>query len=111
MDNEYAALVRRVSPGNPQLLVHNSSTNETATQRSIRPQATALGVFGVIAGLAAVLIAALAIVRQLRSEAEHGEILRVFGASPADTLLDGVLGLVASVVAGALLAAALIAMI
>ena len=105
VDGEYAALVRRVAPHNPQLLVYDSSTNETAAQRSIRPQAIALGVFGVIVGLATLLVAALAIFRQEQSGEHEGEILRALGASPADALVDGALGIVASVVVGALLAA------
>ncbi len=67
VDHEYASLLRRVIPGSPQLLVYESSVNEGAVQRAIRPQAIALGVFGGIAGLAALVIAALAVTRQIRS--------------------------------------------
>ena len=73
-------------------------------ERSIRPEAIALGVFGGIAGLAALLIALQLIGRQLRSGADELGVLRALGVGPATTVLDGLIGILASVVVGSVLA-------
>jgi FtsX-like permease family len=75
-------------------------------QRSIEPEALALGVFGGIVALAALLIAAQVIGRQLRLGAEEREILRSLGAPPMLTSTVGLMGVGGAVVVGALLAAA-----
>jgi len=75
-------------------------------QRSIEPEAIALGVFGGIVALAALLIAAQVIGRQLRLSAEEREILRSLGAPPMITSTVGLIGVGGAVVVGTLLAAA-----
>jgi hypothetical protein len=75
-------------------------------QRSIAPEAIALGVFGGIVALAALLIAAQVIGRQLHLDAEERAILRSLGARPMMTSTVGLLGVGGAVVVGALLAAA-----
>src|ERR1039457_6450178 len=87
------------------LQVYVTSAIEDEAQRAIRPEAIALGVFGVIAGLAALLIGLQAISRQLRAGAEDTGGLRGLGAGPAATMADGLLGVIGAVIAGALLAA------
>jgi hypothetical protein len=86
------------------LEVYNTAAIEAQAQRSIRPEAIALGVFGLIAGLAALIIGAQSVSRQLRAAAGDAEILRALGAGPAATDADMTLGVLAAVVAGALLA-------
>ncbi|HEY8828630.1 MAG TPA: FtsX-like permease family protein [Jatrophihabitantaceae bacterium] len=73
--------------------------------RTIKPEAIALGVFGMIAGLAALLIAGQMISRQLRVGSDDLAVLRALGADPAMTVSDGLLGIGGSVVAGSVLAA------
>ncbi|HUY21983.1 MAG TPA: ABC transporter permease [Acidimicrobiales bacterium] len=85
---------------------HASAVVEAKAQRAIKPEAIALGVFGGIAAIAALLIAAQLIVRHLRLGAGEGRTLRALGAGPSMTMVDGLLGIVASVVAGSILAAA-----
>lgn len=75
-------------------------------QRSIEPEAIALGVFGGIVALAALLIAAQVMGRQLRLGAEEREVLRSLGARPILTSTVGLMGVGGAVVVGALLAAA-----
>ena len=70
--------------------------------RSLKPISIALGVFGGVALLAALLIAAQLIARRLRTEADDVRVLRALGASPADTILDGLIGLEAAIVVGTL---------
>ena len=88
------------------LEIYNTSAIEAEAQRSIRPEAIALGVFGLIAGLAALIIGAQSVSRQIRAAADDAGILRALGAGPAATTADGALGVLAAVVAGALLAVA-----
>jgi FtsX-like permease family len=73
-------------------------------ERAIRPEAIALGVFGGIAGLAAILIAAQVIGRQLRLGSDDAGVLRALGARPAVTAAEGLLGLLGAVVLGSLMA-------
>ena len=78
--------------------------NTAVAERAIKPESIALGVFGGIAALAALLIVGLAIGRQLRFGADEGRTLRALGAGPALTMADGLAGSVLSVVVGAVLA-------
>ena len=73
-------------------------------QRTIEPDALALGIFGGIVALACLLIAAQLIGRQIRLGADEREALRALGASPGQTWADGLIGIVGSVVSGGLLA-------
>ena len=106
---EYAHLLTtsayaRSSGGGIQVYV--TSAIEAEAQRAIRPEAFALGVFGVIAVLAALIIGIQSISRQLRSGAEDAWVLRALGAGPAVTMADGLLGVLGAAVAGSVLAAA-----
>jgi hypothetical protein len=97
--------------GGAQLLsvmqIYDTSAIEAEAQRAIRPEAVALGAFGIIAALAALIIGAQSISRQLRAAGDDAEILRALGAGPAAATADGVPGILAAVVAGALLAVAI----
>ena len=83
-----------------------SSVDVTKAQNAIRPEAIALAVFGLIAALAAILIAAQMIGRQMSFWNPEWRTLRVIGASPAMTASDGLLGIMGSVVLGSVLAGA-----
>jgi hypothetical protein len=78
----------------------------TKVERAVKPESIALGVFGAIAALAALAIAAIAISRQLRSADEELQVLRALGASPATTVADELVGVLAATVAGTLFAVA-----
>jgi hypothetical protein len=95
--------------GGAQLLqlleVYITSAIQSQAQHAISPEAIALGVFAVIAGLAALAIGSLTISRQLQASADDNAVLRALGASPAAAMADGVAGIVAAVIAGAMLAA------
>ena len=88
------------------LQVYDTSAIEAQAQRAIRPEAIALGVFGLIAGLAALIIGAQSVSRQLRAGGEDAAVLRALGAGPAATAADGLPGILAATAAGSLLAAA-----
>ena len=107
---EYQHLVATssdISPGGSELYVYITSAIQAQAQRAIRPEAIALGVFAVIAGVAALIIGIQSISRQLRAVADDAGVLRALGAGPAATMADGLPGMVAAVAAGALLADAL----
>ena len=84
-----------------------TSLGEAKVERAVKPEAIALGAFGAIAALAALLIAAQAISRQLHESDEDMQVLRSLGADPSAVLLDGLVGILAAVGVGALLACAL----
>ena len=75
-------------------------------ERTIRPEAVAFGVFGLITALAALVISGQVISRLVRRDAADGAILRALGAGPAMTICDGLVGVVGAAVTGALLAVA-----
>ena len=83
-----------------------TSLTAAKAERAIEPESIALGVFGGIAGLAALLIASQVIGRQLRLASDDLGTLRALGADPTMTVGEGLLGVLTSVVAGSLLAAA-----
>ena len=74
---------------------------------ALKPESVALGAFGVIAGLVALLVGVQAISRQLRWDDEDRRVLRALGAGPAITASDGLIGVLTAVVLGSLVAAAL----
>ena len=73
-------------------------------ERATKPEAIALGVFGVIAGLAALLIGAQAISRRLWANREDLDVLRSLGADTPTMAADAMLGPLCAVVLGALFA-------
>jgi len=73
--------------------------------RTVKPLSIALGVFGGVAALAALLIGVQAISRQLRGADEDLTVLRALGAAPSTTTADGLIGILGAIVAGALIAA------
>jgi len=73
-------------------------------ERAIRPEAIALGVFGGIAALAALLIAAQVIGRQLRLGGDDAGAMRSLGAGPVMAATEGLIGILGAVVLGSLLA-------
>jgi hypothetical protein len=100
------AELERVIPSKLPYDFYDTSIDVTKAQNAIKPEAIALGVFGLIAGLAAILIAGQVIGRQLGFWAHEERTLRALGADPVMTASDGLLGIIGAVVVGALLAVA-----
>ncbi|MGP8208315.1 MAG: FtsX-like permease family protein [Acidimicrobiales bacterium] len=102
-----AAVLAEISRAFPKLPLSFSNVAAGVlpkAQRSLKPEAIALGAFGGIVALACLLIGAQLIGRQVRLGADERAILRAVGASPAQTWGDGLIGIFASVGAGAFLA-------
>jgi len=84
---------------------HVTAVVEGQVDRTVKPEAIALAVFGAIAMLAALVIAIQVIARQLRVGGADREVLRALGASQAAVMGDALLGIVIAILAGSLLAA------
>jgi hypothetical protein len=76
-------------------------------EQAVRPEAIAFGVFALLCGLAALLISGQVVGRLVRRTADDESVLRALGAGPAMTTADALVGIICSVVAGALVAVAL----
>ena len=85
---------------------HAIAPVEAKVDRTVKPLAIALGVFGGVAALAALLIGLQLMSRQLRDAEEDSFVLRSLGAGPTTIALDGLVGILGSIVVGALLAVA-----
>jgi hypothetical protein len=101
VEDELAQLYHQAG-GEPNFYV--TSVTEAKAERTIKPEAVALGVFGAIAGLATLFIAGQAIGRQLRLGANDLPVLRALGATPSITASESLIGIAGSVVVGAVLA-------
>jgi hypothetical protein len=97
--------IERTMPKGSAYYVHVTSVFEAQAERALKPESIALGVFGAIAALAALLIAAQVIGRQLRLDTDDLDTLRAIGASPKMTTADGLIGVIGAVVTGSVLAA------
>jgi hypothetical protein len=97
-------LSRLIPPGD--IYTYHALAPVTAkADRSLRPISIALGVFGGVTLLAGILVAAQLVARRFRTEVVDREVLRALGANPADTVLDGLIGVEAAISLGILLAA------
>ena len=83
---------------------HLTSVVEGQVERATRPEAIALGVFGVIAALAALLIGGQTISRQLFASRGDLGVLRSLGADRPAMAADATLGPIGAVFLGALVA-------
>jgi FtsX-like permease family len=97
------AVSKMLPKGLPSAFTQVSGTISKAEQ-TIRPESLAFGGFGVIALLAMLVIATQIIGRRLRLNAADVTVLRALGAGPALTFVDGLVGILAAILAGSLLA-------
>lgn len=98
-----AGIERALPKGFP-VVFYVTAITQAKAEQAVKPESIALGVFGGIAALAALLIAGQVIGRQLRAGADELRTLRALGAGPAMTVGDGLPGILGAVVAGSLLA-------
>jgi hypothetical protein len=101
VENEIAGIWPKVA-GTPSFYV--SSVTEAKAERAIRPESFALGLFGLIAALAALFIVGQTIGRQLRRVAADQPVMRALGASTMMSVGDALIGIGVSIVLGSLLA-------
>ena len=98
--------IQRILPAGFPVEFYDTSLTVAKAERAITPTSIALAVFGGIAALAALIIAGQVIGRQLRRDPADLATMRALGAGPAVTTADGLPGIFAAIVMGALLAAA-----
>jgi putative ABC transport system permease protein len=96
----------RLLPPDTQYDFHTTAPVQAEVDRVVRPVAIALGAFGLVAALAALLIAGQIVSRQLRAASQDLTVLRAIGADPAVIAADGLFGVLCAVVLGSLLAVA-----
>jgi hypothetical protein len=101
VEREFA---RAAPPGNSYGF-HGIAPVEAKVNRTVEPLTIALAVFGGVAALAVLLIGLQLISRQLRDLDEESSILRCLGAGPTTIAADNLVGILASIGVGALLAA------
>ncbi len=94
-----------VIPSEATFSLHAVAPVAAKADRAIKPISIALGMFGGVALLAALLIATQSISRRLRSGTDELTVLRALGADPVTTTADGLIGILAAIVLGSLLAA------
>ena len=94
-------------PGPANYDFHVTARIEAQVERTVKPEAIALGLFGAIAAAVALLVAGQAIGRRLQSGAEDRLVLRALGAGPVLTASDGLLGVLSAIVLGSVLAVAI----
>jgi hypothetical protein len=96
--------IRQILPKGLPFQFVQASDVVARSERTLRPESIALGVFGGISALAAVLIAGQVIARRIRYRSDELEVMRALGADPAMTVSDGLIGILSAVAAGSLLA-------
>ncbi len=96
-------IIAALPPGTTYSFRINSSI-AAEVNRSLEPESISLGVFGLIAALAALVIAGGLIARGLRQESDDFVVLRALGGSPSMTTMASLLGPVAAVLVGSGLA-------
>jgi hypothetical protein len=100
------AAIQRVLPAGFPVEFYDASLTTAKAQRAVAPTSIALAVFGGIAALAALIIAGQVTGRQLRRDRGDLATMRALGAGPGVTTADGLPGVLAAVILGALLATA-----
>ncbi len=98
--------VNRLLPPNAGRGFQGQGPVVTKVERAVKPEAIALGVFGLIAALVALIIIAQAISRPIQADDPDRQVLRALGAGPTGIVVDGMIGVLGSVVVGAVLAGA-----
>ena len=96
--------VIRLLPPNTLHNFHVTSVVTGEVERATKPESIALAVFGVIAGLATLLIGSQAIGRIIWSRRDELGVLRALGGGPAVTVADSLFGTFGAVLVGAALA-------
>jgi uncharacterized protein YfiM (DUF2279 family) len=97
------AYVHAAPPGIPQYF-RVTSVVVAQGERAVRPESIALGVFGLIGALAALVLGLQAINRQIYSQRNDRAVLRALGADPLVGTFDAVFGSLVAVVVGMTLA-------
>jgi putative ABC transport system permease protein len=91
-------------PPNVTYTLHETSIDESQVNSSVRPEALAFGVFGILVLISTLLVALQLIARQLRASRDEQEVLRALGAKRWSIIIDAVSGSLSACAVGALVA-------
>ena len=83
---------------------HVTSVSVGDVERATKPESIAMAVFGIIAGLATLVIGGQAIGRRIASRREELAVLRALGAAPSVTIADSLIGPTSVVLVGVVVA-------
>lgn len=83
---------------------HVTSTVTSQVELAIKPESIALGAFGVIASLACLVLAAQALSRLLRGDAQARQVMWAIGAGPVALVVESLVGLLMAIALGSFLA-------
>jgi hypothetical protein len=100
------AAIVRLLPRGATPLFQLTSTITASAQQTVAPDVIAMAVFGGVALLVALIVAALGVARLLVERSRDREILEALGASAAASRADAVGGILGALAVGALLAVA-----
>jgi hypothetical protein len=98
------AIVRASPGGIPPGFEATAADDAGKAARALKPLSIALGVFGGITALAALLITGQVIGRYLRRRRQAAAVLRALGAEPATIATDSLIGVLGALAVGSLLA-------
>ena len=96
-------IIKALPPGET-YTIHITSVDQGEVDRSIRPEALALGVFGSLALIAALFTGLQLISRRIRQQRVDQEAMRAIGATHSTLIVDSVTGPVLATVASAVVA-------
>ena len=102
--SEAQALARKYPVTGGQIFVADETVQAAAVERSIRPQAVALGLFALVLAVTALLVVGQAASRQLLAASRDNGALAALGLTRGQLLATGLIEVVAAVAAGAALA-------
>lgn len=100
VENEFIKAV----PPNVTYTLHETLIDESQVNSSVRPEALAFGVFGVLVLLSTILVALQLIARQLRVSRDEQEVLRALGAGRRPIVIDALSGSLSACGVGTVLA-------
>jgi hypothetical protein len=106
-DRDVEAMKRNIATIDPPGTVQIRATSVDAfhARQAVRPLAIALGIFGLIIGIAGLVLVGQASARMIRSDQDDGSVLRAMGMRPSSVAQLALLGPMLSIVGGMALAA------
>jgi hypothetical protein len=96
--------INLLPPGSPEYF-RVTSVVEAQGERAVRPESLAVGLFGIIAALALLVLTSQTIRRQIYSYHYERSVLRALGADPIVSTIDSSFGALVAIIVGSLLAA------
>ena len=103
VENEVAATV----PSGTTYSFNVTTRVLSEVELAVKPESVALGTFGAIAALVALIIGAQVISRQIRLDEEDRRVLRALGARPVEGAAASLIGVLGALLIGSLVAAGL----